>query len=85
MYKSNGDFRKGMYRRSWNAQSSVEFFPFKQLDLFVFVLYTYRGVILEKAATRMGAIEPDTHLYYRMCRPVLPYVSSRVNVSASPY
>ena len=61
VYKSNGDFRKGMYRRSWNAQSSVEFFPFKQLDLFVFVLYTYRGVILEKAATRMGAIEPDTH------------------------
>ena len=56
VYKSNGDFRKGMYRRSWNAQSSVEFFPFKQLDLF-----TYRGVILEKAATRMGAIEPDTH------------------------
>ena len=50
-----------MYRRSWNAQSSVEFFPFKQLDLFVFVLYTYRGVILEKAATRMGVIEPDTH------------------------
>ena len=61
VYKSNGDFRKGMYRRSWNAQSSVEFFPFKQLDLFVFVLYTYRGVILEKAATQMGAIEPDTH------------------------
>ena len=61
VYKSNGDFRKGMYRRSWNAQSSVEFFPFKQLDLFVFVLYTYRGVILEKAARRMGAIEPDTH------------------------
>ena len=52
VYKGNGDFRKGMYRRSWNAQSSVEFFPFKQFDLFVFVLYTYRGVILEKAATR---------------------------------
>jgi len=53
-YYDTYDFRKGMYRRSWNAQSSVEFFPFKQLDLFVFVLYTYRGVILEKAATRMG-------------------------------
>lgn len=61
VFKANGDFRKGLYRRSWNAQSSIEFFPFKQLDLFVFALYTYRGVILEKAAKTMGAIEPDTH------------------------
>lgn len=44
VYKGNGDFGKGCTAVR-GAQSSVEFFPFKQLDLFVFVLYTYRGVI----------------------------------------
>lgn len=61
VYKANGNFEKGMYRRSWNAQSSLEFFPIKNIDLFVFLLYTYRGVKLEKPALRMGAVDPDTH------------------------
>ena len=52
---------KGAYETARVYKSNGDFFPFKQLDLFVFVLYTYRGVILEKAATQMGAIEPDTH------------------------
>ena len=46
VYKANGPFAKGMYRRSWNAQSSLEFFPIKNSDLFIFLLYTYRGVKL---------------------------------------
>ena len=61
VYKANGPFAKGMYRRSWNAQSSLEFFPIKNSDLFIFLLYTYRGVKLEKAALDMGAVDPDTH------------------------
>ena len=33
VYKANGPFAKGMYRRSWNARSSLEFFPIKNSDL----------------------------------------------------
>lgn len=61
VYKANGNFQEGMYRRAWNVQGSVEFTPFKEIDLFIFFLYTYRGVILEEAAKAMGAVEPDTH------------------------
>lgn len=61
VYKANGPFEAGMYRRSWNAQSSLEFFPIKKIDLFLFLLYTYRGVKLEEPALRMGAVNPDTH------------------------
>lgn len=61
VYKANGPYAKGMYRRSWNAQSSLEFFPIKNSDLFIFLLYTYRGVKLEKPALDMGAHDPDTH------------------------
>ncbi|MBP3518509.1 MAG: OprO/OprP family phosphate-selective porin [Parabacteroides sp.] len=61
IYKENGPFAKGLYRRSWNAQSSLEFYPIKNCDLFLFLLYTYRGVKLEKTALDMGAVNPDTH------------------------
>lgn len=61
VYKANGDFEKGMYRRSWNAQSSLEYFPIKGIDLFVFLLYTYRGIKLEEPALEMGAVGPDKH------------------------
>lgn len=61
VYKANGDFAKGMYRRSWNAQTSLEFYPLKNIDMFVFLHYTYRGVQLTDHALRMGAYNPDTH------------------------
>lgn len=61
VYKANGPFAEGMYRRSWNAQSSLEYFPIRNCELFVFLLYTYRGVTLGRAALDMGATEPDTH------------------------
>ena len=60
VYKTYGDYQKGLYRRSWNIQSSVEFFPFKKLDLFVFAHYTYRKVIMEDIAKKMGGYQPAT-------------------------
>lgn len=61
VFKANGNFAEGMYRRTWNAQTSLEFYPLKNIDLFVFLHYTYRGVQLTNNALRMGAYNPDTH------------------------
>ena len=61
VYKANGPYAKGMYRRSWNAQSSIEYYPIKISDLFIFLHYTYRGIKLENSALDMGAYDPDTH------------------------
>lgn len=61
VYKANGNFAKGMFGRTWNVQSSLEFYPLKDIDLFVFLHYTYRGIQLTDNALRMGAYSPDTH------------------------
>ena len=59
VYKANGAYDKGMYRRSWNAQACVEYFPMKNSELLIFLLYSYRGVKLEQNALRLGATEPN--------------------------
>lgn len=59
VYKANGAYDKGMYRRSWNAQACVEYFPMKNSELLIFLLYSYRGVKLEQNALRLGAAEPN--------------------------
>lgn len=61
--KTNGDFQKGLYRTSWNVQGSLEYAPSRKMDLFFFILYTYRGVCLKDVAVAMGASEPDTHRF----------------------
>ncbi len=59
VYKANGAYNKGLYRRSWNAQACVEYFPMKNSELLIFLLYSYRGVKLEKNALQLGAVESD--------------------------
>ena len=61
VYKGSERFEKGRYRRSWNVQACLEFFPFPKIDLFVFGLYSFRGVALSDRAVAMGATAYDRH------------------------
>ena len=60
VYKANGPFAAGRYMTSWNAQASVEWFPFtKDKGLKVYLHYLYRGYELADNATAIGAVMPD--------------------------
>ena len=61
VYRTNGDFQKGRYLTSWNAQACLEWFPFTQDKGFkVFAHYVYNGNILSDNAKTLGAAMPDT-------------------------
>lgn len=63
VYKSSEYFEKGNYRNSWNIQTCLEYFPFPNIDLFVFGLYSYRGVNLNDRAVELGATAYDRHRF----------------------
>lgn len=63
IYKGTEQFEKGRYRQSWNIQTCLEYFPFRDIDLFVFGLYSYRGVSLDERAAELGALGPDRHRF----------------------
>ena len=42
-------------------QACLEYFPFPKIDLFVFGLYSFRGVALSDRAVAMGATAYDRH------------------------
>lgn len=60
IYKSNGFFEKGLYRRTWNAQACVEYFPMKNSELLIFLHFLYKGNQLTGHSRAIGAVSPDT-------------------------
>lgn len=70
VYRANGNYKKGLYRRSWNAQASLEYFPMKNSELLIFLLFTYRGIHLQQPAIDLGFRDPDK------CRISLGFVYS---------
>lgn len=60
IYKSNGFFEKGLYRRTWNAQACVEYFPMKNSELLIFLHFLYKGNQLTGHSKAIGAVSPDT-------------------------
>lgn len=60
IYASNGFFEKGVYRRTWNAQACLEYFPMKNSELLIFLHLLYKGNILTSHGKAIGALSPDT-------------------------
>lgn len=56
VYKENGYYDKGLYQTSWNAQTSLEWFPFtKAKGLKVYLHYVYKGYELTEKALALNA------------------------------
>lgn len=61
VYEANGNFAKGRYLTTWNAQACVEWFPFTEDQGFkVFAHYLYKGNVLAENAKAMNASMPHT-------------------------
>lgn len=60
VYKSNGPYAKGNYRRVWNVQACAEFFPMKNSELLIFLHLLHKHHGFTKQAKAMGSTDYDT-------------------------
>lgn len=60
IYEANGIFPEGLYRRTWNAQACLEYFPMKNSELLIFFHLLYKGNSLTRVGKTTGAVSPDT-------------------------
>ena len=44
IYKANGIFEKGTYRRTWCGQVCVEYYPMRNSELLIFLHYQYKRI-----------------------------------------
>lgn len=54
VYKANGPYEKGLYRRSWNLQACAEYFPMKNSELLIFLHLLYKNHSLTERAKLLG-------------------------------
>lgn len=55
VYKANGPYEKGLYRRTWNVQACAEYFPMKNSELLIFLHLLHKNHGLTKRAKALGA------------------------------
>lgn len=55
VYKENGPYEKGLYRRTWNVQLCGEYFPMKNSELRIFLHLLYKNYGLTARARSLGA------------------------------
>lgn len=55
VYKANGFYEKGLYRRTWNVQACAEYFPMKNCELLIFLHLLYKNHGLTQRAKALGA------------------------------
>ncbi len=55
VYKANGFYEKGLYRRTWNVQACAEYFPMKNSELLIFLHLLYKKHGLTGRAKALGA------------------------------
>jgi len=55
VYKANGIYKKGLYRRTWNVQACVEYFPMKNSELLIFLHLLHKHCGLTERAVALGA------------------------------
>lgn len=60
IYEANGIYPEGLYRRTWNAQACLEYFPMKNSELLIFFHLLYKGNHLTGVGKSTGALSPDT-------------------------
>ncbi|WP_298073480.1 porin [uncultured Bacteroides sp.] len=55
VYKKNGPYEKGLYRRTWNAQLCAEYFPMDNSELRIYLHLLYKDHGLTPRAHALGA------------------------------
>lgn len=55
VYKANGPYEKGLYRRTWNAQLCAEYFPMDNSELRIYLHLLYKDHGLTSRARALGA------------------------------
>lgn len=55
VYKANGFYEKGLYRRTWNVQACAEYFPMENSELLIFLHLLYKNHGLTQRAKALGA------------------------------
>lgn len=55
VYKANGFYEKGLYRRTWNVQACAEYFPMESSELLIFLHLLYKNHGLTQRAKALGA------------------------------
>ena len=55
VYKANGFYDKGLYRRTWNVQACAEFFPMENSELLIFLHLLYKKHGMAGCARALGA------------------------------
>ena len=60
VYKANGPYEKGAYRRTWNVQACAEFFPMKNSELLIFLHLLHKHYGMTSRAKTFGAESYDT-------------------------
>ena len=60
VYKQNGMYEKGMYRKTWNVQTCAEFYPMKNSELQIYLHLLYKKHALTERARMLGAVSNST-------------------------
>lgn len=53
--QANGPYEEGLYRRTWNVQACVEYYPMKNSELLIFLHLLHKHHGLTQRAKRLGA------------------------------
>lgn len=60
VYKQNGIYEEGLYRRTWNVQTCAEFYPMKNSELQIYLHLLYKRHALTERARMVGAVSNST-------------------------
>lgn len=59
VYRANGPYTKGLYRKTWNTQACVEYYPMKNSELLIFLhlLYKHHGLTARARSLGTGSYD----------------------------
>lgn len=60
IYKDNRIFERGMYRKTWNTQLCVEYYPLKRKDLQIFLHLSHKKIHFTEIARKIGGEDFST-------------------------
>ena len=60
VYRGNGIYGEGLYRRTWNVQTCAEYYPLKNSELQIYLHLLYKKHALTERARMLGAASNST-------------------------
>lgn len=60
VYRENGMYEEGLYRRTWNVQTCAEYYPLRNSELQIYLHLLYKKHALTERARMLGAASNST-------------------------